>query len=126
MDTKKCSKCGEVKPIGDFCKCKRYKDGHQCACKECAKQYYEENKERITEWHKLYYEENNKTIAEQHKQYYEENKEKIAEKGKQYRDMRAEPFRDEFFKQLEEDDQVLRKLREENEKKWAQYKIRAV
>ena len=77
---KKCSKCGIVKSIDEFDKNKRAKDGLQTNCKECRKQYYEENKDKI----KQYYEENKDKIAEQQKQYYEENKDKLLEQQKQY------------------------------------------
>ena len=32
---KKCTKCGEVKPLTLFAKDKSYKDGHHCYCKKC-------------------------------------------------------------------------------------------
>jgi len=72
---KRCSKCGEVKPVGEFGKSKVSKNGLQSRCKECFKKYYEENKEKIAE-----YRENNKEhCAEYQKKYNEDNKEKIAE-----------------------------------------------
>lgn len=39
---KRCSKCGQVKPIGDFNKCKRASDGLQRYCKQCQKEYQAE------------------------------------------------------------------------------------
>ena len=47
---KRCSKCGEVKPVGEFGKSKVSKNGLQSRCKECFKKYYEENKEKIAEY----------------------------------------------------------------------------
>ena len=35
MTTKKCSKCGEVKPISEFYKSSSSKDGYQSYCKYC-------------------------------------------------------------------------------------------
>ena len=35
MNEKKCTKCGEVKPLTLFAKDKSYKDGHYCYCKKC-------------------------------------------------------------------------------------------
>ena len=32
---KKCSNCGEVKPVGEFAKDKHNKDGYHCWCKTC-------------------------------------------------------------------------------------------
>jgi len=37
MTTKKCSKCGEVKPLSEFHRHKRYKDGVYFSCKSCRK-----------------------------------------------------------------------------------------
>jgi len=62
---KKCTKCKEEKPLEEFNKDKEKKDGRRSACKECSKQYYENNREKIIEQRKGY-----------NKQYYENNKEK--------------------------------------------------
>lgn len=35
-DMKRCSKCGETKPLSDFYKDKKASDGHQSWCKHCA------------------------------------------------------------------------------------------
>jgi hypothetical protein len=47
-------------------------------------EYYNDNKQQITEQRKQYYEANKQQIAEQIKQYYEANKQHIAEQKKQY------------------------------------------
>lgn len=41
--TKRCSKCKQIKPIEEFCKNKRYRDGYYCWCNIC---------ENL--WHKKY------------------------------------------------------------------------
>ena len=101
MHFKTCTKCGETLPATTeyFHKQKRGKYGLRSKCKKCIleqkKQYYEDNKDKISEYKKQYYEdnkdkikqycENNKDkIAEYHKQYREDNKDKISEKNKQY------------------------------------------
>ena len=66
---KKCSKCGEWKPISEFYKDKRSNDGLQSKCKKCRKDYYENNKEKIKE----YYENNKEKIKEQQKEYNKNN-----------------------------------------------------
>jgi hypothetical protein len=38
-DTKKCSKCGEIKPVGDFHRSKQDSQGRQSRCKACCKEY---------------------------------------------------------------------------------------
>jgi predicted GIY-YIG superfamily endonuclease len=35
MDVKKCTKCGEIKPVSEFTKNKNTKDGLHCWCKAC-------------------------------------------------------------------------------------------
>ena len=67
---KRCSKCGQVKPIGDFNKCKRASDGLQSYCKQCKKDvnaawyakhptyntdYYANNKGKLTEYQAEWY-----------------------------------------------------------------------
>lgn len=37
--TKHCSKCREIKSLGEFHKSKTYKDGHRCWCKTCEKEH---------------------------------------------------------------------------------------
>lgn len=79
-----------------FSKNKRSKDGHQRYCKDCQKQWYEDNKEYKLEYcakyrkenheyrrkaSKIYYEKNRET----YKKYYIENKEKIDEYCKNWR-----------------------------------------
>lgn len=49
METKVCNKCGKEKPISEFSRNSRKKDGLQTACKECMAEYnrlhYQRNKE---------------------------------------------------------------------------------
>ena len=52
---KKCSNCGELKPFSEFYKDKCSKDGLKSQCKKCAKEYYENNKEKIKEYNKNNY-----------------------------------------------------------------------
>ena len=55
---KLCSKCGELKPISEFSKDPGQKTGLACRCKDCKRQYYINNKDRIAleriEYHKKY------------------------------------------------------------------------
>ena len=50
---KRCTKCGEVKPLSEFCKDKIRKDGHTVWCKECKKKSNQE-------WYAVNSEEQNK------------------------------------------------------------------
>jgi hypothetical protein len=52
---------------------------------EYHEQYYQNNKEKILDYSKQYNENNKEKVAEYHEQYYQNNKEKILEKQKQYK-----------------------------------------
>jgi len=58
--------------------------------KEGNKIWYEENKEKISEYKKKWNEENKEKISEKKKEYHEANKEKIAEKKKEYHEANKE------------------------------------
>jgi len=57
----------------------QYYDANKQQITEHNKQYYDANKEQIQEHHKQYYDANKEQIQEHHKQYYEANKEQITE-----------------------------------------------
>ena len=86
---KRCSKCGETKPLTEFNKDKSTRDGLRYECRDCSREYFrqyrQENKEKEQERNRQYRQENKERITERKKQYAEENKEIIAERGKQYR-----------------------------------------
>lgn len=89
IETKKCTKCGLVKPLEDFHKDKRTKrDGRQASCRECvAKQkraYREANKPAFAERDRAYREANKAAIAERKRAYREANKAAIAERDRAY------------------------------------------
>ena len=83
--TKKCSKCGEIKNLEtEFSKNKKFKDGYQYICKECAKkrskQWRQDNKEHVKEY-KAQWKQNN---PEYHAQWNVDNKEHVKEYNAQY------------------------------------------
>ncbi|MGB3944544.1 MAG: hypothetical protein WBK88_07120 [Methanothrix sp.] len=52
METKRCSKCGEEKPVDAFYRNRAAKDGLQNLCKQCHREYMrrwnQSNRERVT------------------------------------------------------------------------------
>jgi hypothetical protein len=60
--SKVCGKCKLERPLEEFYKAKRRKDGCRSVCKDCDKQYYkqwcEENKDNVIRYRKEYYEKN--------------------------------------------------------------------
>lgn len=88
--TKKCKKCGEIKPITEFYKCKRYADGYRGWCKECCKkqaaQWNQDNKELTKQYNARYRQNNKGRKKEYDAQYYQNNKEHIKECVVQWRE----------------------------------------
>lgn len=62
MEVKKCSKCGEAKPLGEFNKDRRSPDGHQDRCRACVSRYnrarYAADPQRFKEAVRKYQDEN--------------------------------------------------------------------
>jgi hypothetical protein len=86
--TKRCSKCGIIKPITEFYKDKFTKGGMNSRCKECMRiyhhEYYKRNLERRREWQREYYEENEEKIREYRHKYRLKNIEKYREGNRRY------------------------------------------
>lgn len=96
MIIKECSKCGEEKHVSEFSKSKRSRCGFQRNCKDCDRNYYQENKRRIydyreerreknREYAKKYRQENKERVKEYQKHWYEENKERVKERTRKYK-----------------------------------------
>jgi hypothetical protein len=82
-----CTKCKIEKPINEFYKDKNAYDGLQKKCKNCVKNYYNNNKNRILKYHKEYYNANieNETFLNKRKKYRKNNKDYMKEYNKNYR-----------------------------------------
>ena len=72
---KKCSKCKIEKESNYFCKNNRYKDGLHDTCKQCRKEYNQQNKNKI----KIYEQKWRKSNPDYQKQWREDNPEKYKE-----------------------------------------------
>ena len=61
---KRCTKCGEwlVASKVNYNKGKKCKYGLKSECRQCQKQYYNQNKEHYKEYRKEYYEQNKEHI----------------------------------------------------------------
>lgn len=124
MNVKICSKCGIEKDISCFGVNKAMKDGFRSHCKECQKkyyqahkskkaEYYQNNKEKISEKSKEYKKNNREKFLQKRREYYKTNKEKISEQKKGYYNKNKEKNlnrnkeyyknnRDEFLEQQKE------------------------
>ncbi len=92
MITKKCSSCGEVKPITEFHKRKEGHDGYRNQCKLCRRQWEFNNKEYIKTKAQEYYINNKNKILEQTRTYKQENKELVKERNRRYTQSPAKYF----------------------------------
>jgi hypothetical protein len=112
MNTKKCNKCQEVKPVSDFGKESRAKNGYKPRCKKCTNEYhkkmYPNFKTNKLNRQKIYYEENKDQIIERVKTYYHKNRKKIVERNKLY--IRARKIKDPYLITLSSFRTLVKKL----------------
>ena len=85
INTKTCKKCNINKSILNFGLLKSAHDGLRYDCKQCRKEYRDNNKEKIKEQQQKYYEINKDILLEKNKQYRANNIDKINIQRKEYR-----------------------------------------
>lgn len=85
MNEKKCTKCGETKPLDGFAKNRNRRDGLNGWCKECLRQWRIDNKERHAKRKADYYYSNRESILARSKEWRERNAEVVAQKKAAYR-----------------------------------------
>lgn len=98
LTQKKCSKCGEVKPLEEFNKHSRSADGVQAHCRECMKEanrkWYAANFEKkriyIQEWQKA----NPEKMRARQRKYWAANVEVCRERGRKWREANPEKQRE--------------------------------
>lgn len=87
METKICTKCGEVKELDLFHADKSRKDGKYSQCKECkreaARKWRLENPEKVREHDRKWRLENPEKVREIHSEWRLENREKVKKKGRE-------------------------------------------
>lgn len=66
--SKECNRCGKVKPLEDFNKNSRAKDGHIAQCKSCKAEYRRVSAEKIKAQKLAWYEKNTAHVAAKGKQ----------------------------------------------------------
>lgn len=85
METKKCTKCGEIKSTTEFYKNSRSKDGLKTWCKICHLEDSKKREKKYNEKRRLYRLENKEEYRVKKRVYYLENKEKILSDNSQWR-----------------------------------------
>jgi hypothetical protein len=88
VNTKKCSKCGEIKPVTEFYKRKDSKDGYNGKCKECIslknKEYLKKNRDTRITYFKQWRKDNQEKHYALNKRKYYENRSTILQQKKFY------------------------------------------
>ena len=83
-----CSKCHEIKEVGEFPKDKSKKDGVRTICKKCSseynKEYCKQNAYKLKEQKKEYYKQNADKMKKKHAEYSKQNADKIKEYHAEY------------------------------------------
>ena len=98
-ETKRCTKCGETKPLDEFHRNASSKDGRMPRCKACRKEetkdyrkrYADEIRERKQEYYSV--EKNRALKREYDHRYYTENKQRILEQGREWTARNADRVR---------------------------------
>ena len=92
MDTKKCTKCGTIKPISEFYKNRSKPSGLACECKTCARAYanlrYANNQEKIAIIQKISRAKHQERITAYNKNYYAKHQERNIARARIYRSSR--------------------------------------
>ena len=87
--TRICKKCGEEKPLEEFCKDKAYKFGYIHTCKYCKsnydRKYRQENLEKVRDVRRKHYQKNREKELERSRKYRQENSEKVRGVQRKYR-----------------------------------------
>jgi len=85
---KTCSKCGEVRSIGDFIKDRRYKNGLTNVCRACRSAYsrerYPVRKEEVLKQVKAWRDRNREKVRAYRKDYQNKNKDRLRPLAKEY------------------------------------------
>lgn len=82
---KTCTRCSTEKPLEDFDRNKRKRDGRDPSCKACAKAYREANRVRILANKAEYYKANRGRILDYLSEWRDGNRDRIAANGSEYR-----------------------------------------
>lgn len=78
VETKRCGRCKEHKPLWEFGKKSDSKDGLRCYCKECRKKYNRAHRVEKTKYNKKYWQTNKIKLVEHSKEYRQTEKGKLA------------------------------------------------
>lgn len=120
--TKKCSKCGEIKPLTEFCKQKENKDGFRGSCKVCCnkykREYYKKNPGKIKKINEKWAKNNPEKVKE-----YEKYKRKYIKKYRKNNSEKVKKSKEKWIKNNPDKVKKYRKKRYKRLSKIPSYKI---
>ena len=126
MNSKKCTKCGNEKPLTEFYKRTSSRDGLCFICKTCASKYRAQNRENILKKQAEYRAENKEKLAKRSAEYRAENRENILKKRAKYRaENRENILKKQAEYRAENRENILKKraeYRKNNPEKMNEYK----
>ena len=102
---KYCSKCDTTKPVTEFHKDRRRKDGLKWLCRPCSskleRKYYEASPERVNERKRKWADANREKVREQSRKWKKANPEKVRESARKYYKANPEKMREKARKYYE-------------------------
>lgn len=93
-DTKRCTKCGETKPVDEFYRNRSHRDGLNSYCKECRRAYYEAHREEKLAYQRAYYETHREERLAMDRAYYEAHREEKLAYKRESRALLGDPHGD--------------------------------
>ena len=114
---KTCSKCGETKPVVEFSRNRREKDGLQSWCKGCNRKYREANKQKIREDNREYRSAHRKELVKYGAEWREIHRDEIMEYGRKYREANRQSARECSHKWREDNPEYAKEYRAANREK---------
>jgi len=125
IQTKKCSKCGEVKELeSGFHKSNRNKDGYYSSCKVCHQQHYKDNKERYRENHRQWAKKNPERTREFKRQWAKKNIEQRKARALEYRKKNREKINERSRNNYKRDKERYQKYRDEHLEETKEYGLK--
>ena len=70
-DLKRCTKCGEEKPLAAFSRDRSRKDGRYPQCKACVRRWQRENAEHLADYHRRWQQESREKKRAHNRRYWE-------------------------------------------------------
>lgn len=85
---KRCTKCGETKPLSHYCGDKHKKDGLSSHCRTCrtanARRYRDEHREHVREYQRSWESDNSSSVRERRRKRYAENIDRARRRAREY------------------------------------------